>query len=238
MRTRTVRRDEAVKRRLTKLVVFLLLGAIVNVAVAWGCAMWVDRGQAKLVEGRTMQGYIWAVRRGSAHGLEFVLWEKTYGNFAAAFPGDEGNLPPDLIPSWSTISHEINPAEPKRYSLQSQMQDARGWPMLSMRCTFLRTRSTVGGRTRQEVADGLEMSPRIWASGNCSYRKARALPYIPIPLGFVVNTLFYAAFIGLSIAGRSAGRRVIRRKRGHCIKCGYDLSHAEHEVCPECGVEV
>ena len=28
------------KRRLTKLVVFLLLGAIVNVAVAWGCAKW------------------------------------------------------------------------------------------------------------------------------------------------------------------------------------------------------
>ena len=30
------------KRRLTKLVVFLLLGAIVNVAVAWGCAIFSD----------------------------------------------------------------------------------------------------------------------------------------------------------------------------------------------------
>ena len=29
-----------VKRRLTKLVAFLLLGAVVNVAVAWGCACW------------------------------------------------------------------------------------------------------------------------------------------------------------------------------------------------------
>ena len=217
---------------------FLILGAITTIAVAWGCAMWVDRGQAKLVEGRTMHGYVWVVHRGSAPGSEFVLWVKTYGNFVAAFPDDEGNLPLDLIPSWSTISHEINPARPKRYGLQSQMQDARGWPMLSMRCTFLRTRSVVGGRTRQEVVSGLEMSPRIWASGNCSYRKARALPYIPIPLGFVVNTLFYAAFIGLSIAGRSAGRRVIRRKRGLCIKCGYDLRNVEHEKCPECGVAV
>ncbi len=29
------------KRRLLILAVFLLLGAVVNVAVAWGCAVWV-----------------------------------------------------------------------------------------------------------------------------------------------------------------------------------------------------
>ena len=33
---------EAVKRRLGKPVVFLLLGAIINIAVAWGSALWVD----------------------------------------------------------------------------------------------------------------------------------------------------------------------------------------------------
>ncbi len=33
-------------------------------------------------------------------------------------------------------------------------------------------------------------------------------------------------------------RRLVRRKRGHFIKCGYDLSHAEHNVSPECGVQV
>ena len=32
-----------------------------------------------------------------------------------------------------------------------------------------------------------------------------------------------------------AARRLIRRKRGLCIKCGYDLRGTEHEVCPECG---
>ncbi len=222
------------KRRLFKLVVFLMLGAVVNVAVAWGCALWVDRGQAKIAAGRTLQGYIWVVRRGSARGAEFVLWVRTYGDIEVAFPG-EGNWPPDLIPSWSTISHEIDPAGPKIYGSQTQMQDARGWPMLSMRCTFLRARSGVGVRTRREVVGGLEMPPRIWTGGSVRYRKDRALPYIPIALGFVVNTLLYAAFIGLPIAGRSAGRRVIRRKRGHCINCGYDLRGTEHEVCPECG---
>ena len=225
------------KRRLFKLVVFLLLGAIVNVVVAWGCALWVDRGQVKLVEGRTMQGYIWVVRRGSARGSEFVLSVRSYSDIDVPLPG-EGNWPPDLIPSWSTISLEIDPAGPKIGGFQTQLQQARGWPMLSMRCTFLRARSGVGVRSRSEVVGGLEMPPRIWTSDPFSKKEARALPYIPIPLGFVVNTLLYAAFIGLPIAGRSAGRRVIRRKRGHCVKCGYDLRGAEHEVCPECGREL
>jgi len=36
-----------VKRRLFKLALFLLLGAVVNVAVAWGCAYWIKLDHAK-----------------------------------------------------------------------------------------------------------------------------------------------------------------------------------------------
>jgi len=57
----------------------------------------------------------------------------------------------------------------------------------------------------------------------------------PIWPGFAINTVFYAAILWLFALGPFAARRVIRRKRGHCIKCGYDLRGAEHEVCPECG---
>ena len=38
-----------VKRRLTKLVVFLLLGAILNVAVAWACGAWLNTLNAEQV---------------------------------------------------------------------------------------------------------------------------------------------------------------------------------------------
>ena len=37
---------------------------------------------------------------------------------------------------------------------------------------------------------------------------------------------------------RTALRRSIRRKRGLCVKCAYDLRGLDHEVCPECGAEV
>ncbi len=222
------------KRHITKLVVFLLLGSILNVAVAWGCAVWVDRGQSKITTLRRLPGYTWVVRRGSARGSEFVLSLRSYSDMDVPLPG-EGNWPPDLIPSWSTISLKIDPAGPKVGGFQTQLQEARGWPMLSMRCTFLRALSGVGVRTRSEVVGGLEMPPRIWTCDIFSKKEARALPYIPIPLGFVVNTLLYAAFIGLAIAGRSAGRRVIRHRRGHCIKCGYDLRGDPSSGCPECG---
>ncbi len=69
----------------------------------------------------------------------------------------------------------------------------------------------------------------------------RSIPVLPLAIivpGFTVNTVFYAAILWLDIPGPFALRRVIRRKRGLCIKCGYDLRHAEHRACPECGVEV
>ncbi len=224
------------KRWICKLVLFLLLGAVVNVAVAWGCAAWVDNGpsgmSSKIATTRTPQGYIWLVRNGSARGAERVLSGRVLDNIEFSLPG-EGNWPPDLIPSWSTISHEIDPAGPK--TADFQVQDARGWPMLSMRCTFLRDWASVGLRSRSEVVGGLELPPRTWTGGDSYYSNARALPYIPIPLGFVVDTLFYALFLWLLTLGPFTARRLIRRKRGHCIKCGYDLRGDFSAGCPECG---
>ena len=66
----------------------------------------------------------------------------------------------------------------------------------------------------------------------------RTIPIRPIMPGFVANSLMYAAILWLLTLGPFTARRMIRRKRGHCIKCGYDLSHVEHEACPECGVAV
>ena len=66
----------------------------------------------------------------------------------------------------------------------------------------------------------------------------RPLPLRPIWPGFAINTIFYAAMLWLVIPGPFTARRMIRRRRGLCLKCGYDLRGAEHEVCPECGVQL
>ncbi len=59
------------------------------------------------------------------------------------------------------------------------------------------------------------------------------MPLGPIPLGFAVNTLFYAALLWLLIPGPFALRRFLRVKRGLCPKCAYPMG--ESALCSECG---
>ena len=54
-------------------------------------------------------------------------------------------------------------------------------------------------------------------------------------VGFAINTTFYAAMLWLLTLGPFTMRRIIRRKRGHCINCGYDLRGDFSVGCPECG---
>ncbi len=78
---------------------------------------------------------------------------------------------------------------------------------------------------------------RVFSSSNGRMIKDdRLLAYLPVWPGFVINALFYAGILWLLIPGQFALRRLIRRRRGLCPACGYDLRHAEHEACPECGV--
>ncbi len=77
----------------------------------------------------------------------------------------------------------------------------------------------------------LEMPPAVTRWRGMGY-----LPLGPIWPGFAVNTLFYAAVLWLLIPGPFALRRLIRRQRGLCPKCGYPMG--ESSVCTECGVEL
>ncbi|MCA9283328.1 MAG: hypothetical protein H6812_01395 [Phycisphaeraceae bacterium] len=59
------------------------------------------------------------------------------------------------------------------------------------------------------------------------------MPLRPLPLGFTINTLFYAALVFFPLFGISALKRHRRIRRGHCTNCAYDL--AGLPICPECG---
>jgi hypothetical protein len=70
----------------------------------------------------------------------------------------------------------------------------------------------------------------------------RAFPASPIFPGFIINTLVYAAIWFGVLFGPGFVKRTIRKKRGRCITCGYDLrGHARDAecatTCPECGRE-
>jgi hypothetical protein len=57
-----------------------------------------------------------------------------------------------------------------------------------------------------------------------------------LPLGFALNTLFYAAVLLGTVEGVAFARRRVRRGKGRCPSCGYDRAGlAEGSACPECG---
>ena len=87
------------------------------------------------------------------------------------------------------------------------------------------------------ITEGILLTPKAAARRADLLYTTKALPLRPIWPGFAINTVFYAAILWLLAFGLFAARRVIRRKRGLCLKCGYDLRGAEHEVCPECGAD-
>ncbi len=67
------------------------------------------------------------------------------------------------------------------------------------------------------------------------YQVNRAIPLRPKMIGLCVNSLVYAVGLWSLFTGVGVMRRVVRGRRGRCRRCGYDLTHAEHSQCPECG---
>lgn len=74
-----------------------------------------------------------------------------------------------------------------------------------------------------------------------NYSDIRTIPLCPVWPGFAINTLLYTGILWfLTLCPfqlRRQLRRHIRHRRGSCLKCGYDLNHADHKACPECGAD-
>ncbi|MEE9129210.1 MAG: hypothetical protein V3T84_04265 [Phycisphaerales bacterium] len=197
------------KRRLFKLVVFLLLGAVVNVAVTWGCAAW---SKLHVTTVRGDQGFI---RRACQH------------NF-----GDDQRITFDGFHEFNRLRgfgvrwdrHHASYKNSGAMAVRSYFQ--MGWPDYAVEGWY----EFVG---IGDLATHWSHHPRVWL-GNGETWRPLILAFRPLWPGFAINTIFYATILWMSFLGPFVARRFVRHKHGHCIKCGYDLRGAEHEVCPEC----
>ena len=221
------------KRRPPLLIVLLLLvaGAIVNVAVAWGCAMW---------SGTSME--IVEIERPDLND-EYIAW------WSVRFP--ERDPRPrkltreeslnDVDPGYVLIEDaEVFGVRGRNMALLPWRQATSiwaGWPLEALTGEW-RYRALWQQQPRtQEVnlirADWLPQ-PELDVWGYCF---DRFLPLRPLWPGFAINTVFYAVMLWLLFAAPSALRRRWRIRRGLCPKCAYDLRGGPPDggACPECG---
>ncbi len=203
------------RRIAIKLVIILLLGAVVNVAVAWGCAQW--------------GGFV--ALRDVAFGDDTEphptspqlarVWVLSGGSDEATLYGTEWTG--RGLSVYTYFSADVNVF-------------LAGWPLRTMY-------GYTNDFTNPVLVQGLVST---WGELFGLYGSSRFLPLRPIFPGFLINTLFYATTSWTLLVAPFATRRLIRTRRGRCVKCGYDLRGSaggrggrgdpgDGHVCPECG---
>ena len=196
------------KRRLTKLVVFLLLGTVVNVAVAWGCAT--------ILRPRPLT-------HDNSSRAECIPLIANYFDMQAEGSYFAGHINRGL--SYKRQFASRSARDPWDYKRVVRIES--GWPVRSLAGAHLSDRNDEAIRSWYTTAI---VNP--WVPDN--RRIFTFVPYRPIWPGFALNTLLYAAILWIPFAP-FALRQVLRRRRRACLQCGYDLRGAVSAGCSECG---
>ena len=220
-------------RRFRIALAFLLVGVVLNVAVAWVCTAGLSPAFTEHSSDND-PGRYWFVNQLKYIGLTSIQssWSSGWGRKAGRPPAAVERL----LPNWV-------PRTPPNPSLDSNVEsssidEASGFPYLAMASRGLVRFAGDPPRVLQSEVHGLELSPFGPYGGD-----GQALPLRPLWPGFAINTLCYALLSALLwlliVQGSGRFRRLLRRRRGHCINCGYDLRGASRGggggVCPECG---
>ena len=222
-------------RRLIVILLFLLAGAVVNVAVAWGCAAFVPMTGLGLGKVRSDP-----LRYPPEKSSDFdIRWE---GLWSAT--GVERHSALGTYATFSSAQAQLEELlSPPRNSLPAGVIVEMGKAGLPLRC-LQGHQFYVPSLARKDVTEGIKRvnawpmrfrDGRPNTSGAVEFTPDRLgfLPLRPIWPRFAVNTLFYAAVLWQLIHGPFALRRFIRIRRGLCPKCAYPTG--ESSICSECG---
>ena len=206
---------------------FLLLGAIVSVAVACGCAGFMAVGIGNslpvLASEHPPRWRFRIYERWGATRISSEVHREEMAGDPACFV-----VRKDLIPRWSRLNTPPTKAEATSPFSDIVIEDARGWPLVSMKSTVMR------------IVKGKAQFGGISLPHNHRYpdvfRSIRALPTEPLWIGFALNALFYSVAPRVLYRAPFALRGWLRLRRGQCPVCAYPIGVSP--VCTECGKPV
>ncbi len=111
-----------------------------------------------------------------------------------------------------------------------------GWPMRALVCRLQATNSPAFDKHTWTAPGGLILSsPTFPGWADWPPTLPAIVPATPLPVGFLVDTIAYAAFWLAGFATVRSIRDKIRLSPGRCPRCGYDLLGQPAPGCPECG---
>jgi len=202
------------RRPLLLILIFLLAGALVNVAVAWGSPVFVEPSAAEpgyLIDSyfrgvSSFDGRRWRTKTADRVELEHVSLR------TGAWVSSEV-LVDDWIPEWSRRFFEDPDPHVERRFFTFRKAEARGWPRLALWGAVEQGQPTQQFPFRQppRFFHAIPIDKPAGATF-ISHAETRFVPTAVIWPGFVVNTLVYAAALWLLISGPFALRRFLRRR--------------------------
>jgi hypothetical protein len=221
-----------VKRVLGTITVFLALGAIVNLLVAWTCAVTVRSDSAHLQRAQSW-GPVGDLYIVTWRSPSMQIWFSRRGSHVEELPAYRASHPPPemLLPAWSPLLAPTDDFRTGRIASEERLVEARGWPFLATWCEIDGT-----GGLPLIVRGGIR-TPWSWTGDSLAPAiLPRVLPYRPIWTGFLVNSVLYAATLTILTALPRQVRRMIRLHRGRCPRCAYPIGASP--VCTECGARL
>jgi hypothetical protein len=250
-------------RMLVLLLIYSGGGATINVAVAWGCSAFSLLRSPVWSYGYSATDQQWLADQHWPHLQAHDQFDYAYGGRSMSGFGVEYRALAEerqILESqrWSTYGESV----PLGWEIAITVE--AGWPTLCLNGWYYDKRAS----NRSEIPESLHLSnaasglPLLHSPSKSEFAvvvegwlaapelDGRMLPFHPLWPGFVINSLVYAGLLWMLFAGRGTVRRFIRRKRGCCAGCGYNLrgqvtapapgspAPAPGIRCPECGAAV
>ncbi|HWB18891.1 MAG TPA: hypothetical protein VG711_01210 [Phycisphaerales bacterium] len=206
-------KSRAVRGLVVRAAVLLAAGAVVNVAVAWGCAWWSLTHYAELEYGRDDEERKRMLDEALSRGFRCVVFDGAQGSLAFGIDSGQGYQKLHVFPY-------------SLYRYTGYHEFSAGYPCKALEGYWMRSTD----QDPWEQVGGIAVT-RPMDNGD-----RRLIPYTPMWPGFLVNSLFYGAIVWGIFAATFTMRRMIRRKQNLCSHCGYPIGVSD--VCTECGVRV
>jgi hypothetical protein len=247
-------RSIRLKRLAARVLVFLLLGAVINVVVGWvSIALWDPlfgtsdqiRAAGEWTHWRMVSTRSWGAALCAADmnvRRQPGDWPGGADDAASPVVQDHPGWRRSPIPSWvdwrerDTLYPENGPVagDPCLFL-------GCGWPFISLACaTRVESGKWKGALAveipRTRLGGGTLFLPCTRDDSGITrvYRsRVRPIPCKPVWSGFLINTSFYAGSCWFFATAPGAVRRAIRRRRHLCPSCAYPIGTST--VCTECG---